>query len=208
MSTAKDHFGRIDVIIANAGIECMQPMWKMSPDYFERVIDINLTGVWRTFRAALPHVTEQRGYMLAISSMAAFVHSPLQGAYTASKAGVWAMCDTTRLEVRSRGVKVGSVHPTFFHTPMMDKVWADPAGVSIWGGNKTGLWRTVSLESVGESIVTGIEKRSRLIVCPRRNALFARTPGLVQPVIDRIGFSDRTIIEANRLAKSSADYRA
>ena len=64
---------------------------------FDRVIDINLNGVWRTFRAALPHVQKQQGYLLAISSMGAFFHSPLQSSYTASKAGVWALCDSLRL---------------------------------------------------------------------------------------------------------------
>lgn len=201
---AREHFGRVDVAIANAGVECMQPIWKMDASYFERVVDINLTGVWRTFRAALPHVAEQKGYLLGISSMAAFVHSPLQGAYTASKAGVWALSDTTRLEVRHLGVKVGSVHPTFFPTPMMDKVWADPAGLAIWGGNERGLWKTVPLDGVVQDIVHGITRRRRMIVCPRRNAFFARIPGLVQPFVDRVGFSDRTVRDAATRAKT--DY--
>lgn len=94
-------------------------------------------------RTALPHVVEQRGYLLAISSMAAFIHSPLQGGYTASKAGVWALCDSTRLELRHQGVGVGSVHPTFFDTPMMDEVHEDPAGSRLWGGNSKGLWSMV-----------------------------------------------------------------
>ena len=89
MAQAAEHFGRLDVVIANAGIDTMAPLATIDPAAFERVIDINLNGVWRTFRAGLPFVQEQRGYLLAISSMAAFVHSPLQGSYTASKAGVW-----------------------------------------------------------------------------------------------------------------------
>lgn len=89
---AAAHFGRVDVVVANAGIPVMAPLATADPGEFERAIDINLTGVWRTFRAALPHVERRKGYLLAISSMAAFVHSPLQGAYTASKAGVWARC--------------------------------------------------------------------------------------------------------------------
>src|ERR1044071_9262217 len=90
---AAAHFGRIDVMIANAGIDTMAPMATLDPAAFERVIDVNLTGVWRTFRAALPHVRAHRGYLLAISSTAALAHSPLQSPYTASKAGLWAMCD-------------------------------------------------------------------------------------------------------------------
>lgn len=203
LAGAHDHFGRIDVVVANAGIECMAPMSKLSLETFERIVDINLTGVWRTFRAALPYVTEQRGYLMAISSMAAFIHSPLQGGYTASKAGVWALCDSTRLEVRHLGVDVGSVHPTFFPTPMMDNVHGDPAGIKLWGGNKKGLWKMVSRESVVADIVNGIEKRSSLVVCPKRNTLVARTPGMFLPLIERIGFPGRTVPEAIDLTTRS-----
>jgi len=141
VDAAAQHFGRIDVVIANAGIGAVAPLETMEPEAFERIIDINLSGVWRTFRATLPHVKETRGYLLAVSSMAAFVHSPLNGPYVASKAGVGALCDATRLEVRHHGIKVGSVYPTFFQTPMMDDVHADPAATTLWGGNKKGLWK-------------------------------------------------------------------
>ena len=193
---AAEHFGRIDVAVANAGVGSMAPLERIDPAAWERIIDINLNGVWRTFRAALPHVKHTKGYMLAVSSMAAFVHSPLNGPYVAAKAGVWALCDATRLEVRHYGVGVGSVHPTFFKTPMMDDVHSDPAGTTLWGGNKSGLWKMIPLETVVDSIVTGIERRSALIVPTRMNAIAARVPGLVRPLVDRIGFRGTTIPDA------------
>ncbi|MFC9876225.1 SDR family NAD(P)-dependent oxidoreductase [Nocardia salmonicida] len=194
--SAAAHFGRIDVAIANAGIATMTPLATLDPAAFERVIDINLNGVWRTFRAALPHVTEHKGYLLAVSSMAAFVHSPLQGPYTASKAGVWALADSTRLEVRHLGVGVGSAHPTFFKTPMMDKVHSDPAGHTLWKGNASGLWKMITLDEVVEGIVNGIERRAELIVVPKRLGPLARIPGLIRPIVDRIGFPGSTIPDA------------
>ncbi len=132
LETAMDetarHFGGIDVAIANAGIMAVESILTADPGRFERVVDVNLNGVWRTFRTALPHVQPREGYLMAISSMAAFVHSPMQAPYTASKAGVWAMCDSIRLELRHLGVGVGSVHPTvfFFATPMMDVIHTGP----------------------------------------------------------------------------------
>ncbi|MGW3815340.1 SDR family NAD(P)-dependent oxidoreductase [Streptomyces sp. NPDC005046] len=193
---AAEHFGRIDVAIANAGVGSVAPLETLDPEVFDRVIDINLNGVWRTFRAALPHVMEQRGYLLAVSSMAAFVHSPLNGPYVASKAGVWALCDATRLELRHHGVRVGSVHPTFFKTPMMDDVHADAAGNTLWGGNRKGLWKMTPLDDVVEATVAGIEHRADMIVVPKSNALFARVPGLVRPLVDRLGFRGTTIPDA------------
>ncbi|WP_199791267.1 MULTISPECIES: SDR family NAD(P)-dependent oxidoreductase [unclassified Streptomyces] len=190
------HFGRLDVVVAGAGVGSMAPLETLDPEVWERVVDIDLSGVWRTFRAGLPHVKRHRGYLLAVSSMAAFVHSPLNGPYVAAKAEVWALCDATRLELRHEGVGVGSAHPTFFKTPMMDDVHADPAGTTLWGGNRAGLWKTVPLGKVVDAVVTGIERRSPMIVVPRRIAPAARTPGLVRPLVDRIGFRGTTVPDA------------
>lgn len=209
MAGAAKHFGKIDVVIANAGVTCFEPLVSADSERFDRVIDINLNGVWRTFRAAIPFVRESHGYMLAISSMAAFVHSPLQASYTASKAGVWAMCDSIRLELRHMKVGVGSVHPTFFHTPMMEQALADPAGSTIWGGNKSGIWKMVSLATVVSAVVKGIERREEFIVVPKQNALIARAPGLFRRLTETLGFNDSGIAEAIHLASSeSMSHRA
>lgn len=200
MQAAADHFGGIDVVIANAGIDHVSPMVNTSPEAFERVIDINLNGVWRTMRAALPHVEKRQGYLMAISSMAAFVHSPLQSHYTASKAGVWAMCDSIRLELRHLKVGVGSVHPTFFPTPMMDEVHADRAGVKLWGGNRGGIWKMIPLEEVVAGIVRGIERRSDMVVLPKQNFLVANAPGLIRKFAERLGFKQADIQEAIALS--------
>lgn len=202
MSEAAEHFGRLDVVIANAGIDTMAPLATIDPAAFERVIDINLNGVWRTFRAGLPFVQEHRGYLLAISSMAAFVHSPLQGSYTASKAGIWALCDSTRLELRHLGVGVGSIHPTFFRTPMMDTAVADPAGNTLWGGNEKGLWKFMPREQVVADVVAGIERRADIVISPKANTLIGKMPGVFRPVIERIGFRGTTIPDA--IAKASS----
>ncbi|MBV9358077.1 MAG: SDR family NAD(P)-dependent oxidoreductase [Chloroflexi bacterium] len=193
MDAAAAEFGHLDVVIAGAGVEVMSPMALANPKQFEQTIDINLTGVWRTFRAALPHVQSAKGYLLAISSMAAFVHSPLQAPYTASKAGVWAMSDSIRLEVRHLGVDVGTIHPTFFRTPMMDRVLANPAGRRLWGEHKNALWKMVPLELVVAETVAAIERRAAMTVIPRRIGAIARAAGFARPLIDRIGWPGDTI---------------
>jgi NAD(P)-dependent dehydrogenase (short-subunit alcohol dehydrogenase family) len=200
MAEADEHFGRLDVVVAAAGVAVMAPMTTIEPAAHERLIDINLNGVWPTFRAALPYVQQRRGYLLAISSMAAFVHSPLQASYTASKAGVWAMCDSIRLELRHLGVGVGSAHPTFFQTPMMDDVLADPAGRELWGGNEKGLWRMVPLHTVITDILHGIERRADLIAIPKTNAPITKAPGVFRPLFDRFGFRAQTVARAIELA--------
>jgi NAD(P)-dependent dehydrogenase (short-subunit alcohol dehydrogenase family) len=200
MGEAARHFGGIDVAIANAGILSAESILTAGAGSFERVVDVNLNGVWRTFRTALPYVQPREGYLMAISSMAAFVHSPMQASYAASKAGVWAMCDSIRLELRHLRVGVGSVHPTFFPTPMMDMIHTDPVAQRIWRGNKSGMWKTVPLESVVDAIVRGIEARADMIVVPKQNGLAARMPGLLRKIIERMGFADDEIAEMIRVS--------
>lgn len=197
MSEVADHFGGIDIVIANAGLgDTAVLLAEDRPEHWEQMVDINLNGVYRTFRSAYPHILRRRGYMLATSSMAAFVHSPLQSAYTATKAGVWAMCDTWRLEVRHRGVAVGSLHPTFFKTPMMEKVWANPAGHRLWKGNTAGIWKQVDISVVVAETVRGIERRAAHIVAPRNLRVASLAPGITQAFVDRFGFPGRTIEDA------------
>src|SRR5437867_8408456 len=82
-----ERFGGIDVVIANAGIGPPAALETIDFDLFERTIDVNLLGVWRTVRTALPHVIERRGYVLMVASLAAVLQSPLLGHYAAAKAG-------------------------------------------------------------------------------------------------------------------------
>jgi hypothetical protein len=101
------------------------------------------------------------------------------------------------------GVGVGSVHPTFFPTPMMDDVVADPAGRALWDGNDKGLWKMVSREAVVRDIVAGIERRADMVVVPKRNTIIAKAPGLFRRFIERAGFRGKNIQQAIKLASSS-----
>ncbi|QHH92631.1 SDR family NAD(P)-dependent oxidoreductase [Acinetobacter proteolyticus] len=195
-----EHFGKIDVVIANAGIGSPESLQHMAPETFERTVDINLVGVFRTFRAAIPYVKQTQGYLLAISSMAAFVHSPLNTHYTSSKAGVWALCDSLRLELKADNIGVGSFHPTFFQTPLMDAVQANPAGKAVWNGN-TGIWKYVPIETVVADLVTGIEQRKSLIIVPKNNKLVALAPGLLRQLIERIGFNRKGLEQTMQLSE-------
>ena len=201
MEEAAAHFGGIDVVIANAGITAFEPLVTGDPKVFERVIDVNLLGVWRTFRAAVGHVQKRKGYLMAISSLAAFSHSPLQASYTASKAGVWAMCNSIRLELRHTGVGVGSVHPTFFHTPLMDQTFKSAAGSKIWKGNNSGLFKMVALEDVVKSIVKGIENRSDMMFVPKENSFVAHLPRLFRKILEAVEFKDSEVAAMVEAAK-------
>ncbi|WP_417644233.1 SDR family NAD(P)-dependent oxidoreductase [Acinetobacter baumannii] len=202
MANAAKHFGKIDVVIANAGIGSTEALEHMAPETFERTIDINLTGVFRTFRAAIPYVKQTQGYLLAVSSMAAFVHSPLNTHYTSSKAGVWALCDSLRLELKYLNIGVGSLHPTFFKTPLMDTIQNDPAGKAVWKGN-SGIWKYVSIEEVVSGVVESIEQRKDMTVVPKINTPIAKAPALFRNVIEFLGFNRKQLKQTMLLAEKN-----
>ena len=98
-------FGGIDTVFANAGIGAPGFVRTMDPASFERVIEVNLIGVWRTIRACLPHVIERRGYVLPVASMAAILPPVGLGAYGAAKSGVEALGHALRVEMQGFGVE-------------------------------------------------------------------------------------------------------
>ena len=117
-------FGAIDVAIANAGIQFMGRMATVPREQFERTIEVNLLGTWRTDRAVLDEIVRNRGYLLNISSLAAASHAPLMGAYAASKAGVEAMTDCLRAELAPSGARVGCAYFGFIDTDLVRASYA------------------------------------------------------------------------------------
>jgi NAD(P)-dependent dehydrogenase (short-subunit alcohol dehydrogenase family) len=192
-----ERFGGIDVVMANAGIASGGMVRSTDPAAFERTIEINLLGVWRTVRAALPHVIDRQGYVLVIASLAAAVHGPGMAAYSASKAGAEAFADSLRAEVKHLGVDVGVGYFAFIDTDMVRGADAHPAlgrfrEEAGWPFNKT-----YPLSRAGRAIADGIEKRSRWVVVPPwgRALLVLRTA--IAPLLDRA--SADTAAEADTL---------
>lgn len=197
-----EHFGAVDVVIAGAGVlGPLQTIGPTDPADWDRVIDINLGGTWRTLKAAAPHVQATGGHLVAVSSMIAYVHPPLLAAYAASKAGVAAMADALRLEMRAVGVTVGTVHPVIFRTPLIGDALSSPAAAELVK-DFTGAFRTVELDAVVAAVVRGIERRSRRTVVPRQHAPTALVPGLAQAAIERLLFRPRTIARAIELGST------
>jgi NAD(P)-dependent dehydrogenase (short-subunit alcohol dehydrogenase family) len=203
MGEVAAHFGAIDVVVAGAGV--LGPLRTIGPtraQEWDRVIEVNLGGVWRTFKAATPHVVRTGGHLLAISSMIAYIHPPLLGGYAASKAGVAALCDVLRLEMRAVGVTVGSVHPVIFRTPLIGDALSSPAGAELVR-DFTGVFKTVPLETVIAETVRGMERRSPRVTVPRRHRGATLVPGLAQAALERLAFRPNTVARAIELGSAS-----
>jgi NAD(P)-dependent dehydrogenase (short-subunit alcohol dehydrogenase family) len=175
-----ERLGGIDVVVANAGIASNGTVAITPADVLVRVIEVNLLGVVRTVSATLPHVTARRGYVLIVSSAAAFTAMPGIAPYCASKAGVEHFANALRLEVAHKGVAVGSLHPSWIDT---DLVRDQKAELSIFREALDALpWplgETTSLDDCAEAVVDGIERRRRRIYVPRVIGLVQNLRALV-----------------------------
>jgi NAD(P)-dependent dehydrogenase (short-subunit alcohol dehydrogenase family) len=168
-ATAKgiERFGGIDIVIANAGISTAGSILAVDPQAFKTLIDVNVVGVFNTVRAALPSVIERRGYVLIVSSAAAYAPAAGMVPYDTSKAGVEHFANALRLEVAHRGVDVGSAHMLWIDTPLVREGKEDSEAMREMLRRLPGpLGKTTSVEKCGEVFVKGIENRKRQINCP------------------------------------------
>jgi hypothetical protein len=115
-----DRLGRLDIVVANAGICSWSKFWEMTDETWQAMLDVNLTGVWRTFKATAPILIEQGqgGSMIAISSVAGLKSLPGQAHYSAAKHGVVGLTKTAAIELGPYGIRVNSIHPWGVETPM------------------------------------------------------------------------------------------
>ena len=112
-------FGRVDVLVSNAGIGAGGPLASADPEIYDRVIEVNLLGSIRTVRAFLPHLIASKGYLLQVASLAALLPAPLMSAYGVSKAGVDAFVQAIRPELYPSGVSVGVAYLSWTDTDMV-----------------------------------------------------------------------------------------
>ena len=117
---AMSEFGRIDILLANAGISSTSTVVDMTDEQWRDMIDTNLTGVFNSIRAVLPHMIERRsGRIVATASMAGRVGMPNIAHYVAAKWGVIGLVKSVAMEVAQYGITVNAVCPTTVNTPMI-----------------------------------------------------------------------------------------
>jgi SDR family mycofactocin-dependent oxidoreductase len=113
--------GGLDIAVANAGVCSIQRWDEVTPELWNTVIGINLTGVWNTCTAAIPHLLEAGGgSMILISSTAGLKGQPFLTPYVASKHGLVGIMRSLANELASKHIRVNSLHPTGVDTPMLN----------------------------------------------------------------------------------------
>jgi SDR family mycofactocin-dependent oxidoreductase len=136
---AVGQLGRLDVIVANAGI-CVPKAWdQVTPKIFEDTISTNVTGTWNTVMAGAPHlVAAGGGSVILISSAAGLKVQPFMVPYTTSKFAVRGMAKAFAAELGRHNIRVNSVHPTGVNTPMGSGRMQEEIGAAIAGDQRLG----------------------------------------------------------------------
>lgn len=132
VSSAVAELGRLDIVIANAGIGSYGPALEMDETTWQEMIDINLTGVWKTVRAAAPAIVDggNGGAIVLTSSAAGLIAFPNLAHYTAAKHGLVGLMKVLAIELAPHRIRVNTVHPTHVDTDMI----MNPAIYSLFTG--------------------------------------------------------------------------
>jgi hypothetical protein len=163
-----EHMGGIDFVVANAGVAAYGTVRQADEASFERVLDINLNGVFRTLKYATPHLERSRGHVMIVASALSFTALAGLASYGASKAGVEALALAYRQEVAHLGVTVGLVHPSWIDT---DLVRAADVDLPSFQGLRRRLPYpgnvTTSVDRAAAAIVDGLAHRRSRVYVPR-----------------------------------------
>lgn len=187
VDTAAVQLGGLDVVIANAGVAPkLATVAGTSKAEFDRVIGINLTGVWNTVHAGLPHLAASGGRLVIVASVYSFLNGAFSGPYAVSKAGVEALARTLRVELVADGIGVTSAHFGFVDTDLVHgSLDGDPLAERLEAMWPTALTRRLRPEDAAHLLVRAVERGQARIVAPRVWRPLDRWRGILGPLGDR-----------------------
>lgn len=199
-----DRFGGLDIVMANAGIAppTITTTRAMPVEEWERVIDVNLMGVWHTVRAALPQISERNGQVVIVASAAAFVNGMLMSPYATSKAAVEAFGRSLRAELAPFGASASVVYFSWIDTKMVQDTFEKPGTKLLQEFSPDFLLKRTTPAAAGAAIVAGIEKRAPRIFAPKWLRYVSAFRGLINPLLERRVERDPRMAAAIRKAET------
>jgi NAD(P)-dependent dehydrogenase (short-subunit alcohol dehydrogenase family) len=182
-----EKLGGVDVAVANAGIAQKQfaTVRSISGEEWERVFEVDLLGVWRTVRAALPQIVERRGQMVVVSSVYAFANGMGNTPYAVAKAGVESLGRALRVELAPHGASATVAYFGWVDTKLVQDAFDQPDGGRIRDLSPDFLLKRITPAEAGAGLVRGIEERAPRVFVPKWWRYVSAFRGLINPLLDR-----------------------
>jgi NAD(P)-dependent dehydrogenase (short-subunit alcohol dehydrogenase family) len=199
-------FGGLDVAVANAGIAPVKlaTVRGMGSEEWERVFEVDMLGVWRTVRAALPQIVERRGHVVVTSSVYAFVNGVLNSPYAVAKSGVESLGRSLRAELMPLGASASVAYFGWVDTRMVQDAFENN-GERMRQNLPEFLKKRIQPDEAGAAVVRGIEERAPRIFAPRWWRYVSALRGILNPLLDRRFERDATMTATIREIEAEAD---
>lgn len=187
-----EELGGLDVAVANAGIAQKQfaTVRGISGEEWERVFEVDMLGVWRTVRAALPQIVEREGQMIVVSSVYAFANGFGNTPYAAAKSAVESLGRALRVELRPHGASAGVAYFGWVDTKLVQDSFEQEDSDRIKELSPEWLLKRITPEEAGAGLVRGIEERAPRIFVPKWWRYVSAFRGLINPLLDKRMESD------------------
>lgn len=182
-----EEFGGIDVAVANAGIAQKQfaTVRGISGEEWERVFEVDMLGVWRTVRAALPQIVERKGQMIVVSSVYAFANGFGNTPYAAAKSAVESLGRALRVELKPHGASAGVAYFGWVDTKLVQDAFAQDTAPRVEKLSPKWLMKRISPEEAGAGLVRGIEEQAPRIFVPKWWRYVSALRGILNPLLDK-----------------------
>ena len=186
VQTAQAHFGGIDILINNAGINMLGKIEDSSPEHLRKIMEVNYMGSLFPTMAAIPYLKESQGHLLFVGSIAGIRGLPMTTVYSSSKMALTALAEGLKIELEEHGIGVGLAYVGMTETEPDKRVF-DSKGNPI--PKPKFQIPPEPMDKVADRIIRMIEKEEFKVVFSRMgklNAVFNRiTPGLVHFLLRR-----------------------
>jgi NAD(P)-dependent dehydrogenase (short-subunit alcohol dehydrogenase family) len=182
-----EKLGGLDVAVANAGIaqRNFATTRAISGEEWERVFEVDLLGVWRTARAALPQLVERQGQMVVVSSIYAFANGMGNSPYAVAKAGVESLGRALRVELAPHGASATVAYFGWVDTKMVQDAFEQEDADRVRELGPDFLLKRIPPDEAAAGLVRGIEERAPRVFVPKWWRYVSALRGVINPLLDR-----------------------
>lgn len=202
-----ERFGGLDLAMANAGIAQTEvaTVRGISTEDWERVFEVDLLGVWRTVRAALPQIVERQGHIVVVGSAYSFMNGVFNSPYAVAKAGVESLGRSLRAELVPLGASASVAYFGWVDTKLVQEGFERPHSEKVLSNSPDWLMKRIGPDEAAAAVVRGIEERAPRIFAPKWWRYVSAFRGLINPLLDRRFDRDQQMIETVRAIEAEAD---